>query len=44
MHLRAADIAMTKKIGIDWGLLEAFTQLRSEQAKKLGQPAPADRE
>ena len=43
MHLRAADIAMTKKIGINWGLLEAFTRLRSEQAKKLGQPAAADR-
>jgi len=39
---RAIKIAHERNIGIDWGLHEAFVQMRHEQAIRLGQATQQD--
>ena len=35
--LQMHEIAMKKNIGMDWGLFEAFSELRQSQASRFGQ-------
>ncbi len=39
---RAIKIAHERNVGIDWGLHEAFVQMRHEQAIRLGQATQQD--
>jgi hypothetical protein len=38
--LRIIEAAQKKKIGLDWGLFEAFSEARQRQASQFGQPSP----
>ncbi len=38
--LQMLEIAQKKNVGIDWGLFEAFSELRQNQALRFGQVTP----